>query len=639
MAAPPKHHAPDRFPSAWLCVGRVEDLPPPGSFLSAPLTRAGVVVVRGEDRELRAFHAVCPHRGYAFVDAEEGVARDGRLTCKYHGYGFGLDGSPCGASGPLSPVRLEVAHGFVFVTLDADAPPLAEVLGEVPPWLVALEARARAAPLRRSRRVAYDVAARWTLVLENFQESLHFATVHPALEALTPSGQAETWMPKSGEAGPWLGGLMPLVAHAETVSVSSRRNGRPLLVPGDEARVVRDAMRFPNLMTSLQPDYLLTFTIFPTPGDVSRTRVVACTYVDQDAPDAALEDVHAFWSKVYEEDREACERQEIGLASPGASPPVFSEVEEGAAAVRVMLAQAVLAAPAAPAAPVRRATGRDRFAGIFGQPYLDLSRHLDISSFPALHREITLGLAQAETRYTGGTLKWMGVCAPWVTAEEGWPDAMHVLRAMGREDFEDFLSLADYDVSGFDPDPAARPSYAFGDETDHPFTRAQEIFLETRGGAYFPWKACVHLLENDAWDDKHSGEGKAFTEEARRLFPKTVAFVESLPMTEIGRVVLFGLLPNDHAPMHRDSEPGKALAVAQSISFEPARAVHDQPKGFTLASTDGSRELAVDAPVYWFNDMDWHGVTAAPSLRYSIRVDGMYDPAFLDEIRRGARRR
>ncbi len=607
--------------TGWLCVGRLEDLPAPGAFLKAPLTRAGVVVVRDDGDTLRAFHAVCPHRGYAFVEVDEGRAQGGRLTCKYHGYAFGLDGSPCGPSGPLSPVRLAVAHGFVFVTLDADAPALDEALGEVPPWLVALGARA--GRLRRARRVAYDVAARWSLLLENFQESLHFATVHPALEALTPSSLAETWMPGAGEAGPWLGGRMPLVASAETVSLSAARNGRPFVVPDDERRVVHDAMRFPNLLTSLQPDYLLTFTLFPA-GE-GRTHVVACTYVDEAAPEEALADVLDFWSRVYEEDRVACERQELGLISPGAQPPAWSPVEEGAAAVRGM------------SEPRPRAPGGDRFAGIFGQPYLDLSPHLDTSSFPELHREITRGLAEAELRYTGGTLKWMGVCAPWVIDEASWPDAMHVIRTMSREDFEDFLALGDLDpddLAAIDSDPASRAQYTFGDETDRPFSRAQELFLEMRGGAYFPWKACVHLLENEGWDDKHSGEGKAFTEEARRLFPKTVAFVESLPLVEIGRVVLFGLLPNDHAPMHRDSEPGKSLTVAQSISFEPARAVDARAKGFTLATPDGFREVAVEAPIYWFNDMDWHGVKAAPFFRYSIRVDGVYDPAFLDAVRR-----
>jgi Rieske 2Fe-2S family protein len=121
-----------------------------------------------------------------------------------------------------------------------------------------------------------------------------------------------------------------------------------------------------------------------------------------------------------------------------------------------------------------------------------------------------------------------------------------------------------------------------------------------------------------------------------------VAFIESLPFVEIGRVVIFGLLANDHAPAHRDSEPGQALAIAQSISFEPSRGAPgaaDRHKRFYLATPDGSREEDVSAPIYWFNDMDWHGVHADPYFRYSVRVDGVFEPDFLDRIRRQMRQR
>ena len=46
--------------------------------------------------------------------------------------------------------------------------------------------------------------------------------------------------------------------------------------------------------------------------------------------------------------------------------------------------------------------------------------------------------------------------------------------------------------------------------------------------------------------------------------------------------------------------------------------------------------MVVDAPIYWFNDMDWHGVHADPFLRYSVMVDGVFEPDFLDRIRREA---
>ncbi len=44
----------------------------------------------------------------------------------------------------------------------------------------------------------------------------------------------------------------------------------------------------------------------------------------------------------------------------------------------------------------------------------------------------------------------------------------------------------------------------------------------------------------------------------------------------------------------------------------------------------------MDTPLYWFNDMDWHGVEPDPFFRYSIRVDGVFEPGFLARVRRHA---
>ncbi|MFO0615756.1 MAG: hypothetical protein U0414_24390 [Polyangiaceae bacterium] len=282
--------------------------------------------------------------------------------------------------------------------------------------------------------------------------------------------------------------------------------------------------------------------------------------------------------------------------------------------------------------PARRGTRRDapravaptsRLWGIFGAPYANLEPHLDLSSLPEVDREITRGLAEVESGYTGGTLKWMGVVAPWVR-DDAYLDAMDVIEALDDEEFSTFLELSE-DPSAFDR--TKRRDYTFGDETPYPFTRAQTRWLAYRHRVYFPWKVCYHLLENDRWDDKHSGAGKAFGEEAREVFPKTVALIESLPFTEVGRVVIFGLEPNDHAPLHRDTEPGAALGIAQSISICPRG-----DKRFFLQNDEGAEPEIVRARAYWFNDMDYHGVLPDPFFRYSIRVDGAFDPAFLARL-------
>ena len=266
--------------------------------------------------------------------------------------------------------------------------------------------------------------------------------------------------------------------------------------------------------------------------------------------------------------------------------------------------------------------------GIWGQPYIDLSEHIDTSGFDALDREIGLGLCEIEPSYTGGSLKWMGVVAPWVEGDP-YRDYGRVIRELSAADFSDFISLAE-DPERFDIDPSdlqRRAEYEFGDETDHPLSRRQMLYLKYRHGVYFPWQVCYHFLENERWDDKHSGHGKAFEPEAEALFPKTVAFIRSLPFVEIGRAVLFGLDANDHAPAHRDSEPGVSLEVAQSISFDPRG-----NKRFYVCDPENRARTVVDSRIYWFNDMDYHGVEPDPFFRYSIRIDGVFDRDFIRRL-------
>jgi hypothetical protein len=264
------------------------------------------------------------------------------------------------------------------------------------------------------------------------------------------------------------------------------------------------------------------------------------------------------------------------------------------------------------------------FCGIAGRPYVDLSQRLDTSPLAEIDAEIALGLTSVATSCTGGSLKWMGVVAPPVQAEREYADAMHAVARFSRDEFVRFVSLAD-DPSSIDPDRQAE--YAFGDETDHPLSTRQMRYLQYRHGVYFPWKVAYHLLENVWWDDKNLGAGKSFRRDAVQAFPRTVAYIRSLPFLEIGRVVLFGLESNDHAPLHRDTVPRAGARVEHCITICPRR-----DKRFYLADRELRERVHVDASLYWFNDMDWHGVEPDPFFRYSIRVDGVFEPGFAESL-------
>ena len=323
------------FGRQWLCAGRTEDVTTPGSWVLCPATEAGILIVCGSDLRVRAYHNVCPHRANLIVHGEGTSGRTHRWRCDYHGWSFHLDGSlrfapytqnlqdfdP--ACFGLRRVHCETWNGFVFVHLGGDPPSLAAGLGEVPELL----RRLRLDALRRGRLVSYEVRANWKIMVENFQESHHFVLVHPELEAITPWSDSSSFVTD----GPWLGGTMDIIDEAQTVSEDTERHGRPFLMgtSEQERRKVFDFYFFPNLLMSVQPDYLLTYRYFPRSAD--RTLVVAETFFHPAAmrEGFAPADVYDFWDRTNGQDRDVCERQQIAVRSGGFERGRFAACEDG----------------------------------------------------------------------------------------------------------------------------------------------------------------------------------------------------------------------------------------------------------------------------------------------------------------------
>ena len=68
------------FRRAWLNVGRLDDLPRSGTWFTKDLVAAGtsLLVTRGMDDEVRAFHNVCRHRGARISTEESGRSSESR---------------------------------------------------------------------------------------------------------------------------------------------------------------------------------------------------------------------------------------------------------------------------------------------------------------------------------------------------------------------------------------------------------------------------------------------------------------------------------------------------------------------------------------------------------------------------------
>jgi phenylpropionate dioxygenase-like ring-hydroxylating dioxygenase large terminal subunit len=166
--------------------------------------RVRVVVGRDEDGAERAFVNVCRHRGSVVVE-EAGERKT--LQCAYHAWTYALDGSlrtaPRGdelgdrSDLGLVEIRLGAWGPFRFVDLDGEAPPLDEVLGEVPEMLAA--GGIDLDELVFHHRVDWEVPANWKIAAENFLECYHCAVAHPGFSAMVETSPGEYRL----ERRPW----------------------------------------------------------------------------------------------------------------------------------------------------------------------------------------------------------------------------------------------------------------------------------------------------------------------------------------------------------------------------------------------------------------------------------------------------
>jgi phenylpropionate dioxygenase-like ring-hydroxylating dioxygenase large terminal subunit len=181
------------FKRAWLNVGRVEQLPKRGSYFTKEIavTKTSVIVVRGDDGSVRAFHNFCRHRGNKLLwdrsPRHETSGSCRQFVCKYHGWRYGLDGSLSfvlqepeffdldKADFGLVPVHCDVWEGFIFVNLSREPrQTLRDFLG---PMLTALDGYPFHLMTERYGHRA-EIQSNWKIFLDAFQEYYHAPILH-----------------------------------------------------------------------------------------------------------------------------------------------------------------------------------------------------------------------------------------------------------------------------------------------------------------------------------------------------------------------------------------------------------------------------------------------------------------------------
>jgi choline monooxygenase len=298
------------FGRAWLFLGHEAEAPEAGDWVATDIAGHRLVMVRGRDGDLRAFHNVCRHRAGPLVVGERGNC-GAELVCAYHGWRYMLDGRLRSAVGfgaadgfdprefGLLAVRLETWRGLVFAALDPDATPLRD---HVAP-LEALLAERGLEIARPALRRTHDLACDWKTYAENYLEGYHIGSVHPVLA--DELGSAEYRVRVEGE----------LVVQ-EAVGVND----------GPQAGVW--GWLWPNLGVNVYRDGAMIERM--TPVGPGRTRLDYLFL--NDGGEAALGDALAASDRLTGEDAAICEAVQANLSAGAYGQGVLSPRQEAAVA-------------------------------------------------------------------------------------------------------------------------------------------------------------------------------------------------------------------------------------------------------------------------------------------------------------------
>ena len=308
----------------WFCAVAAADLPAAGAFRTVTVGRESVLITRSRSGEARAFFNVCRHRGARLCTEESGTV--GRtFRCPYHAWSYDLDGKLAGA--PHLPQMRDVDRaeyglrtiavrewlGYVWVCLDADPPSFADtVMASVAARLgdVAAVDRYDVGSLVLGRRITYDVAANWKLVVENFMECYHCATIHPELTGVLPE------FAKGWAAQYYVGHGAQMGAAVEGFTVDGSAGlGRLPDIDEEQDRRYFAVTVAPQVFLNLVPDHVIVHRMFPLAPD--RT-VIECDWLVHPDIVASGTDISRsveLFDRVNRQDFEACERCQSGMGS------------------------------------------------------------------------------------------------------------------------------------------------------------------------------------------------------------------------------------------------------------------------------------------------------------------------------------
>jgi len=307
------------FAHEWICLGRASALPNPGDYMTYELAGQPIFVMRDKDGSLRAQSNVCLHRMSTLL---EGSGNKRSITCPYHGWTYNLDGTLRGAPAMthnecfdktqyrLPQLKCENWLGWIMVSLNPDAPPVSEQLGEVE----GLIADYGMADYVESFRETHIWDTNWKILAENFMESYHLPVCHAG--TIGGLSRLDDMICPAGRRA--FNYHTILKDDRLKIALAHPNNTR---MTGDRRRTTFLLAVYPSLLITLTPGYFWYLSLHPHgPGQV---RIIFGGGLSPDFANAPEAQEHFAQLKVL--------LDEVNVEDRGCTERVFRGVSAGAA--------------------------------------------------------------------------------------------------------------------------------------------------------------------------------------------------------------------------------------------------------------------------------------------------------------------
>ena len=318
----------DIFSKDWFCVGRADALPNLGDFMTQDLAGQPIMVIRDKKGNLRAQSNVCLHRMSTLLHGR-GNARS--IVCPYHAWTYNLDGSLRGAPAmtlnegfckehyKLPHVRCQEWLGWVFVSLNSDAPDVADQLSQVEDMIGDYDM----ANYQETFFESHVWDTNWKVLAENFMESYHLPVCHAGTVGAFSKLEEMDCPP----------GLPAFNYHTILkddqlkIALAHPDNDR---MEGERRRTTYLLALYPSLLITLTPGYFWYLTLHPEGVGKVRINFGEGTAGGKEEAAEALKnlaDLKTLLDDVNIEDRGCTEKVYKGICSHMAEPGHLSHLE------------------------------------------------------------------------------------------------------------------------------------------------------------------------------------------------------------------------------------------------------------------------------------------------------------------------